>query len=97
MKTILRQNYKCDHCNADALKHLDCGLLIEAALTGGVRISAMPYVGDHLNLCGQHLNEANITYVHYNEYELGHCPSTYVEPAALLSHPSVAQLSGLMR
>ena len=70
-------HYKCDRCNADALKHLDYGLLIEAALADGGRISAMPYIGDHLNLCSSHLNEANIKYVHYNEYEIGRCPSAY--------------------
>ncbi len=93
MKTKLLQNYKCDRCNADALKHLDCGLLIAFALTDGGSISTMPYIADHLNLCGHHLNEANITYVHYTEYKLGHCPNAYVEPAAISRIHPVKALS----
>ncbi len=71
MPTNLPQNYKCDRCNGNALKHVDCGLLIKDALTDGRRISAMPYTAEHLNLCASHLNDANITYVHYSECELG--------------------------
>ncbi len=64
---------KCDRCSGNAVKHLDCGLLIADALADGGRISNMPYMALHLNLCHSHLNAANVIYVHYKEYDLGCC------------------------
>ena len=68
--TRLVPNVKCDRCTGNAVKHVHCGLLIEIALADSGRISEMPYLAHHLNLCHSHLATANVTYVHYKEYDL---------------------------
>jgi hypothetical protein len=65
-----RKNCKCDRCNCDALKHAAFGLPIADALKDGGRISKIPYITDHLDLCDKHLNEANVSYVYYAESAL---------------------------
>ncbi len=73
MTITLSNDCKCDRCDCPALRHVDFGLRIVDAFANGGRISTIPCTSNQLNLCSNHINEANISYVHYAETDLGLC------------------------
>jgi hypothetical protein len=67
--------HKCQwsNCGSVASKHAVLALSVFDA-KDDVHVSEAPYLPEHFDLCGRHLELAHLQYVHVNEYELGCCP-----------------------